>query len=178
MVTRLSRASWTLPRRIIDNCPLIREENKHRTPILHCFPPTEITVAPIWRRNLVVKCKDDQKSYWKYCVEPWTFMKKTKKPKNITVYNVFWEFSVFPGRNLHLGKEYTYLQSNVDLRLHTIYWKKKIPDKWSGFSVFCNFNKMIHLSPRFHHTTLWLTYFSESLFYLLEEKAQGPYCGI
>ena len=44
---------------------------------------------------------------------------RERSQKDITAYNVFWESSVFLGRNLHLGREDTYLESPIQIYVYT-----------------------------------------------------------
>lgn len=60
--------------------------------------------------------------------------------------------SVFAGRNLHLGKAYTYNQTDR-FTIRFTYMLEKFPDKWFCFLVFHNFRKVIHQNPKFHNMT-------------------------
>lgn len=89
----------------------------------------------------------------KYTMEPWALRKERKKSKDQTVYHVFWESCVFPGR-IHIWEK------NIHIYIHTYRFVvtfthilKKIPDKRLCLLFFHNLIKAIHLNPKFHHMT-------------------------
>ena len=84
------------------------------------------------------------------------------------------ESSLYFQEEIYIWEKNIHIYNEMQIYIYTQYILKK-KNSWQviWLSIFCNFNRMIHLSPRFQHTTLWLTYFSESLFHWQEEKAQS-----
>lgn len=96
-----------------------REDSKCTISLLHCFPPTEVTSAPLWRRNRVIDSRDDQKSILEvYCAA----LNLHEKEKEIKGYNSL-NCLYFP-EVIYIWEKNIHIYNQTQIYLYTWYVEK------------------------------------------------------